>query len=91
MGLPCFRRRVAFEDKQDRVLRTTELKSLLLSFGAIRRQRQLVQPFLELRGRLRHCRARGGPMPCLSAVDDGFFDKAGLAIVMREEFRLDVL
>ena len=73
IGLARFRRRDAFDSVQHRAQGAQEFELLSLAFRAIRQQRQLVQPFLQLRGRFRHCRAGGGPPTGFAPTGDGFF------------------
>jgi hypothetical protein len=63
LGMARCWRRVAFDRVQHRAQSTKKFELLSLAFGAIRQQRQLVDPPLKLRGRFRHRRAGGGSRP----------------------------
>jgi hypothetical protein len=85
-----FRRSVAFDDKQDRALRTSKLKLLSLSLEAVGQQSQLIQCLLQLRGRFRHRRAGRGPATGFAPICDGFFSQPSLFVMLRESLRLSV-
>jgi hypothetical protein len=70
--------------------RTAKFEPLSLAFSVVWQQRQLVQPFLELRGSFCHRRAGGGFVAGLAPIDDGFFDEPGLGVMLREELGLAV-
>src|SRR5260370_28493234 len=59
IGMTGFRRRVTFESTQYSAQGAAKFELLSLTFGVVRQQRQLVQPFLQLRRRFRHRRASG--------------------------------
>ena len=66
IGMARFRCRVAFDDQQDGAQGTAKFELLSLTFPAVRQQRQLIQPSLQLPRRFRHRRAGGGPMTGLA-------------------------
>jgi hypothetical protein len=88
VGLTRFRRGEALNDQQCSAQAAAKLKLLSLSFAGIGQQRQLVQPFLELRRRLRHCRAGGGPPTRIAPVGDRFFNEPRLGVMLGEELGL---
>src|SRR5262249_29647631 len=63
---------------------------LSLSFRVVRQQRQLVQPFLKLRGRFHDRRPGDGPMTGLAPIKDGFLNKPSFTVMAREKLRLAV-
>ena len=85
-----FRRGEAFDGLQDRAQGTPKFELLSLSFGGVGQQPQLVQRLLQLRGRLRHRRASGGPMTGLAPADDGFFNEPGFRVMLRQKLGLAV-
>ncbi len=68
--------------------RTAKFEFLSLAFKAVRKQRQLVQPLLDLHGRFCHGRACCGPPTSLAPASDGFFNESGLGVMLREELGL---
>ena len=88
--MACFRRRVAFDDKQDRAQGTAKFELLSPAFGGIGHKRQLVQALLELRGRFWHRRAGGRAVTGPAPAGDGFFNEPSFRIMLREKFGLAV-
>jgi len=85
ISLARLRRPCALDGMKDRALGTAKFELLSMVFRGIRQQRQLVQPFLQLRCRFRHRRAGGRPPAGLAPIDDRFFDEPGLGIMLGEQ------
>ena len=90
IGMAGFRRGEAFDGAQHHAQGTANFEFLSLAFEILRQQRQLVQPLLELRGRLYQGRAGGGTMTGLAPVGDRFFHEPGLGVMLREDLGLTV-
>src|SRR5262245_61170511 len=88
IGLARFWRRPTFDREQHRAEVAVKFELLSLTFGRIGHSHQLVQRFLKLRGRFRHCRAGGGSMTGLPPAGDGFFNHRSLGEMLGEEFGL---
>jgi len=88
ISLARLRRRSALDGNKDGTLRTAKSELLSLVFRGVRQQRQLVQSFLQLRCRFRHCRAGGRPPAGLAPIDDRFFDEPSLGINVARKARV---
>jgi len=88
VGVARLRSAIAFDDLEHRRQATTKFEFLSLAIGVVWQQRQLIQPFLKLRGRLHHCKAGGGPLSRLTPIGDGFFNEPGLGVMLCEELGL---
>src|SRR6516164_11527152 len=82
--------RVAFNGLQHDAQRTPKLELLAVTCEVVRQQRQLIQPLLELRCRLRHCRTCDGSPSGFAPIENGFFNGPGFGVMAREELRLAV-
>ena len=71
-----FRRGEAFDGSQHRAQRTRKIRAPVAGVRGVWQQRQLVQPFLKLRGRFRHRRAGGGSPAGLAPVRRRIFQRA---------------
>ena len=78
VGVARFGRREAFGSSQRRAHGAIVFELTSLAFGGVWQQCQLIQSFLELRGRFRHRRAGGGSPTGPTPERDGSLNEPGL-------------
>src|SRR6516164_6417934 len=85
MSMAGLRRRESFNGMEHSAQGSAKVELLSLPFRGVGQQRQLVQPILQLGGRLRHSREGSGATTRLGPAGDGFLNEPGLGVMLSEE------